>query len=225
MTDDRSLERTARSWIDEGPTRAPERAVDRALQLIQTTPQERDLLILRRLPTMNPIARVAGAVAIAVIAVGVVLVAVRPAANVGVAPTPNAPASSLANPSPDAAAALIAYRQARDAVCVPLSSASPPPGVDPHADPAGAVAALRLVLDRGSVEATRLEAIQAPPNIETEHLANIQTLKDTMALLSHEIDLIQAGKPDEAATVDQATAPLSSIFEQFEAKYGLQPCP
>ena len=59
MTDDRSidraLERAARSWIEEGPTRAPDRPVDAALSRIQTTNQERDLRILWRLPTMNPV--------------------------------------------------------------------------------------------------------------------------------------------------------------------------
>ena len=43
MTDDRSLERAARSWLEVGPTQAPERAVEAALLRIQTTPQERDL--------------------------------------------------------------------------------------------------------------------------------------------------------------------------------------
>ena len=42
MTDDRSLERAARSWLEEGPTRAPDRPVDAALARIQTTRQERD---------------------------------------------------------------------------------------------------------------------------------------------------------------------------------------
>ena len=30
MTDDRSLERAARSWLESGPTQAPERAVEAA---------------------------------------------------------------------------------------------------------------------------------------------------------------------------------------------------
>src|SRR5262245_43305241 len=45
MTDDRSLERTARSWLEIGPTAAPERAVDAALLRIESTPQERDLRV------------------------------------------------------------------------------------------------------------------------------------------------------------------------------------
>ena len=38
---DRALERAARSWLEEGPTRAPEHPVQAALDLIETTPQER----------------------------------------------------------------------------------------------------------------------------------------------------------------------------------------
>jgi hypothetical protein len=70
MTDDRSLERAARSWIEAGPTRAPDRAVEAALLRIQTTPQERDLRILRRFPTMTTPARVAAVAVIGVLAVG-----------------------------------------------------------------------------------------------------------------------------------------------------------
>ena len=70
MTDDRSLERAARSFIEPGPTRAPELAVMRALDAIQTTRQERDLRIPRRFSTMSTPARVAAAAAIGVLAIG-----------------------------------------------------------------------------------------------------------------------------------------------------------
>ena len=68
--DDRSLERVARSWLEEGPTRAPDRPVNTALTRIQTTRQERDLWIPWRFPTMNPITRRAAIAVIGVIAVG-----------------------------------------------------------------------------------------------------------------------------------------------------------
>ena len=67
MTDDRSLERAARSWLETGPTEAPDRAVEAALLRIQTTPQERDLRIPWRLPTMTTPARVAAAAVIGVL--------------------------------------------------------------------------------------------------------------------------------------------------------------
>jgi hypothetical protein len=83
MTDDRSLERAARSWLDEGPSRAPDRTVEAALYRIQTTNQERDLRIPWRFPTMNPIMRIAAAALVAAVAVGGAYLAFRPASNVG----------------------------------------------------------------------------------------------------------------------------------------------
>ena len=53
MTDDRSLERAARSWLENGPTEAPDRAVEAALLRIETTPQERDWHVPWRLPKMT----------------------------------------------------------------------------------------------------------------------------------------------------------------------------
>jgi dipeptidyl aminopeptidase/acylaminoacyl peptidase len=70
MTDDRSLERAARSFLEPGPTRAPEAAIEAALRLVETTPQERDLRIPRRFALMSMPARVAAAAAIGVLAVG-----------------------------------------------------------------------------------------------------------------------------------------------------------
>ena len=59
MNDDRSLERAARSFIEAGPTQAPDRAVEAALLRIETTPQERDLRIPWRFPPMTIPARLA----------------------------------------------------------------------------------------------------------------------------------------------------------------------
>ena len=93
--DDRSLERAARSWLEEGPTQAPDRAVDGALARIQTTSQERGLALPWRLPTMNPLMRLAGAAIVAVLAVAAVFLAIRPSSNVGPPATPS-PAPSTA---------------------------------------------------------------------------------------------------------------------------------
>ena len=69
MTDDRSLERAARSWLETGPTTAPDRAVDAALLRIQTTSQERDLGIPWRKPVTLTSARLAAFVAASVLVV------------------------------------------------------------------------------------------------------------------------------------------------------------
>jgi hypothetical protein len=107
MSDDRSIERGARAWLELGPTQAPDHAVEAALRTIDVTPQERDLRIPWRFPTMNPLARVAVLVTIAIVAVGAGLYLTRPDdSKVGTqaspSPTfiPSIPAARLA-PLPD----------------------------------------------------------------------------------------------------------------------------
>ena len=99
MTDDRSLERAARSWLETGPTQAPDRAVEAALLRIETTAQERDLRIPWRLPTMLTPARLAVAAVIVALAMGgTVLIVNRPnQATVG-GPGPSASSSTPASP-------------------------------------------------------------------------------------------------------------------------------
>src|SRR4051812_34543644 len=104
MNDDRSLERAARSWLDEGPTQAPDRVVDAALAQIQTTNQERDLRPWR-MPNMNPAIKLAAAAIVAVVAIGGSLYLFGAPAGFGgrPTPTPSAPPPTAA-PTPSAAA-------------------------------------------------------------------------------------------------------------------------
>jgi hypothetical protein len=104
-TDDRSLERAARSWLEEGPTRAPDRAVDAALVQITTTPQERDLRIPWRLPTMfnNRLAVAALALVLVVAGGGFALSRLGavggPGASPTLAPTGSPPPIPTTSPS------------------------------------------------------------------------------------------------------------------------------
>jgi hypothetical protein len=103
MTDDRSLERAARSWLDNGPTEAPDRAVEAALLRIQTTPQERDLRIPWRLPRMTTPARVATAAVIGVLVVGGALFILGRPGQTGVGgPGPTSSPTESPTPSPSA---------------------------------------------------------------------------------------------------------------------------
>ena len=99
MTDDRSLERAARWWIEAGPTRAPDRVVEAALRQIDTTPQERDLRVLRRIH-MPTIARVAAAAAIGVLVVGGALFVLRPGQSSVGGPGPTATSTPTTSPTP-----------------------------------------------------------------------------------------------------------------------------
>ena len=96
MSDDRTDERSARAWLELGPTKAPDHAVEAALRSIETTSQERDLRIPWRFPTMNPLTRVAVLVTIAIVAVGAGMYLMRSdASTVG----PHASPSATALPS------------------------------------------------------------------------------------------------------------------------------
>jgi hypothetical protein len=92
MTDDRTLERAARSWLEQGPTQAPDRAVEAALSRIQTIRQERDLRVPWRNPRMNryllPIA------AALIVAIGAVYLITRPTTSIGPSSTPTPGAST-----------------------------------------------------------------------------------------------------------------------------------
>jgi hypothetical protein len=99
MTDDRSLERAARSWIEAGPTRAPDRVVDAALRQIDTTPQERGLALPWRFHPMTRFALAGAAVALAtIVAVGLTQFRASPGPDVGgPSPSPTEPASAPAS--------------------------------------------------------------------------------------------------------------------------------
>jgi hypothetical protein len=82
--DDRSLERAARSWLEAGPTQAPDHTVEAALNRINSTNQERDLGIPWRLQKMNPMIRLAMIAAVAVVAVAGAMYLLRlPVTQVG----------------------------------------------------------------------------------------------------------------------------------------------
>lgn len=222
MTDDRSLERAARSFIETGPTRAPEAVLERALDDIQTTPQERDLRVSRRFTTMTMAMRVAAVAVIGVIAIGGAALLLRPAGpDPGVRAQPTASATATPAPS-DALAQLQAYRAGVGAVCERLASIPDP---KPSAAPAEIVAFLQATISRQNEEVAGLEAIEAPAALRAEHLANIQTSRDVIALLDHEVELIQANKMADAAAVDEATGSLNALRERYAAKYALPACP
>ena len=95
MTDDRSLERAARSWLEEGPTRAPDRPVNAALTRIELTQQERDVQVPWR-PNVITRARFAiASLVVGLLALGAVLALPGPRGPGATAP----PAASVPSPS------------------------------------------------------------------------------------------------------------------------------
>jgi hypothetical protein len=115
MTDDRSLERAARSFIESGPTQAPDHIVEAALLSIQSTSQERDFRIPWRIPVMTTPTRVAAAAVAGVLLVGGALVLIgglgRPSVGAPGTPTPSpvvsvAPSTAPTEPAPSNAGPL-----------------------------------------------------------------------------------------------------------------------
>lgn len=102
MTDDRSLERAARSWIEVGPTRAPDHAVDAALARIQTTSQERDWFPWRPTPMITP-TRVAVAAVLGVLLLGGAIFTLGRQPSVGVPGPSMSPSPTVtSSPTPEA---------------------------------------------------------------------------------------------------------------------------
>lgn len=109
MNDDRSLERAARSWLEAGPTQAPDRPVEAALVQIQITPQERDLRIPWRFPPMfnNRVAVAALATVIVIVGAGFALTRMSRPGPGGPGPTPSPSPTTLPSPSPIASASSV----------------------------------------------------------------------------------------------------------------------
>ena len=123
MTDDRSLERAARSFIEPGPTRAPDAAVEAALVRIQMTRQERDWHVPRRYHLMpNPIRWAALAATVIVATVAGMLV-LRPGAGSVGGTGPSAIPSSAPTQTAGASATAMATGAA---AASPSVAASPP---------------------------------------------------------------------------------------------------
>ncbi len=108
------IDRLLRHWMDDGPTTMPDRVVDVVADRISIQRQRRSWRLLRRLP-MNPFLKL-GAVAAAVLVVGVVAWNLLPgAAGPGVTPTPTPTAdvpsiapTAVPTPSPSPSAAAFA---------------------------------------------------------------------------------------------------------------------
>jgi hypothetical protein len=115
MIDDRSLERAARSFIEAGPTLAPDHAVEAALTIIDSTPQERDLRVpWRSIPMHGPVRWLGAVAAVAAVAVGAFLLLGRTSQHVGSqgpspSPSASASASAVGVPSLDSAFASTLY--------------------------------------------------------------------------------------------------------------------
>lgn len=99
---DRLFDRAVLDWLDDGSDRTPPAAIDAVLLAVTTTPQERDLRILRRTTQMPTYVRLAAGIAIvAVVGVGA-LMYIGNSPGVGGAPTPSPTPTPVASAAPSA---------------------------------------------------------------------------------------------------------------------------
>jgi len=95
--------RTARAWLEEGPTRMADRGVQDALDLVHATRQRRVRWPAPRLPFMTPVLRIAGsAAAVVALVAAVAAVGLHPSepGSVVNTPSPAPTATPSAGPTP-----------------------------------------------------------------------------------------------------------------------------
>jgi hypothetical protein len=228
MNDDRSLERAARSFIEAGPTQAPDRAVEAALLRIETTPQERDLRIPWRLPRMTTPARIVAAAVIGVLAVTGTIFLLGRTGDSGVGapgPTPSPTATPLS---------IQGFRDAHDAICARAATVVRPlndqlggiyDATMAPADRSPIIDRLGQIGEETAAYTAELAAIQAPSDVAQEHAEDLARHRHVADIIAQEVVLLRAGKLAEAKTIDLSTDPISGEIHNFERKWALADCP
>jgi hypothetical protein len=230
MNAGRDVEHLISSWLrDEAPERAPDRILDSAGRTVDRTKQRRVGAAWKE-PTMTSSARLLAAAAVLIIAVAGAAWIGRSTAGVG-GPSPST-SPTAATPTATIVT-LESYRAARDAYCTPANArliALNQQGdkLDPAAsvtDRVAMIGVLQQIIALGADEVAHLAAIPAPAALADEHATDVVHHRDSGAVLSEALRLLQANKVTESNAVADATGPLSALEEAFEAKYELAGCP
>jgi hypothetical protein len=232
MTDDRSLERAARSWLDEGPTRAPDRPVDEALARIQTIRQERDLRVPWRTQPMMSRLAMAAAVALVVVVGAVAFGPLVSNLGPGASQSPSVPPTTAA-PTAAGSGALGAYRTARNQICmtavqaftdnndlVGLYDASTPPDRRTIVN-----ANAQAIADAIAVMARDLAELQPPAELLEAHIADVARAEDQAAIFAAQVQLLGDGRFSDAAAQEVAMEAASNLRKPFETEHNLFNCP
>jgi hypothetical protein len=233
MNAGRDVERLIATWlVEEAPGRAPDRVLDEAAHRIDRTKQQRFAAAWRE-PMIISTGRLLGVAAVVLVAVVGAGFLGRASAPVGVATSPPPIGSPTASPSTSGGPTLESYRTAHKAVCDNVRATLPNlndqlAGVyDPNLTKVqrdAKIAVLQQIRDFGQTLRAQLAAIPVPPEMAADAAAYLTRSEDNQAILEQEILLLKAGKLSEAQQVDLLTDPINRMAEQFEQKYGLDPC-
>lgn len=232
MTDDRTLERAARSWLDEGPTRAPDRPVDEALARIQTIRQERDLRVPWR--TQPMMSRLAVAAAVAVIVVGGAVAFGPLVSNLGPGATqsPSVPPATAA-PTAAGSDALSAYRTARNQICMAAVQAFTDNNdlvglYDPSTPPDRRTivnANAQAIADAMATMAGDLAGLDPPAELVEAHTTDVAHAQAQAAIFAAQSRLLRDERYSDAAAQEVAAEAASNLRKPFETEHNLFNCP
>ena len=236
MNDEQRFDRTARTWLEDGPTRAPDRPVAAALAAISTTSQERDLRVPWRFTDMPMLLRAAAAViAVAVIGGGALFLLRSPdAPGVAGQPTPSPTPTTAPSPSPSPAAMTVAaYVTARDAICDQAVADTDPlkarfgevGGTLTPAERADFVAALDAFHARYLLMIDDLAALDPPAVLAADDADIVDAFRQQADDVQTIADALREQRDADAKAAELATEPVGDRVTNWELQHALHNCP
>ncbi|TAL06388.1 MAG: hypothetical protein EPO00_11180 [Chloroflexota bacterium] len=127
-----------------------------------------------------------------------------------------------------------AFKLARDAICTEAQSTNARLApryrkiIDPAATAAeftDGIAALGDFVTLSSQTTDQLAQLAVPPGLEQGQAVNLAQYRDIVAILQHELELLNAGEFADAKAVDLSTDAISRQISAWEAEYGFLNCP
>ncbi len=224
------VERAITGWLHETAVRrAPDRVLEKTAGVIQRTKQ-RPRAAWRDTMFSSTAKFLAAGVAIVAIALGAGLIGRSTADGGAPHSTPVPATASPASPEQEIAR----YRLERNLICAAaLLEKDPlierydrvyaPDATDAERrDGIGALESFVELADRVSED---LAALDPPAVIADGHAAYLSQYRDMTSLIRHVVELLRAGRIEEASAVDRAIDVLNPDLEGFERANQLTACP
>jgi hypothetical protein len=231
MNDEQRFDRTARTWLEDGPTRAPDRPVAAALAQITTASQERGLRVPWRFTDMPMLLRVAAAAIVLAVIGGGALFLLRDPDLPGVGAQP----TSAPSPSPSTAAmTLEAYVAARNAICDQAVKDTDPykqryvgvfDGTLNDVDREDWVAALDATVARYLLMIDDLAALEPPAVLADDDSDIVEAFRQQAVRIQAVADALREKRDADALAADTATEPTGDRIASWERQHVLHNCP